>query len=257
MSEELIPSSEISLVEPASDFVESPPGLESRAKRIRWLELCLVLLIAFGGYFFSSFDVLLAGHAIKWPPRLQNAELAESIVREAAALLLLAYVLGRRRLRFRDLGLRYSLRDLGMGSIVAILSAVASYTTYHLGHSLISVAHPVQFSALARGVTSKQLYSHPSWIVLPFTILNSFFEELIVRAYLMTEIGDLTGSWILAVIASVVIQTSYHLYYGLIGALSVSISFLIFSVYYAKTRKATPIIFAHALIDLYAFSRLF
>ena len=231
--------------------------LTSRTKHLRWFELCLVLLTSFGGPFFNSLNTLLVGHAIQLPPRVQTAEWAESIVREAVCLLLLGYVLSRRKLRIRDFGLRLSVRDLVIGFALAIISAGASYTAYRVGHSLTSVAHGALASTLAGGVTAKQLYSNSSLIVFPFTILNAFFEELIVRAYLMTEIRELTGSWILSVIASVVVQTSYHVHYGWIGALSVALGFLVFSIYYARTRKATPIIFAHALIDLYSLSWLF
>ncbi len=59
-------------------------------------------------------------------PNLQNSGWTFAIIQESGSLLLLGYVLSRRRLRFRDLGLRWSLRDLGIGLIVA----VASYLAY-------------------------------------------------------------------------------------------------------------------------------
>lgn len=260
MPEELISSVEASLTEPLPELMtagdsaakEVLPELGRRAKRVRWFELGLVLLTAFGGYFFNSVYFLIAGHGTKITPLAQNIEWSEAIIRETASLLLLGYVLWRRKLRLRNLGLRWSLRDLGIGLVVAI----AFYIAYGLVHPLVSALYRVLFSAPPGGVTARQIFSHPSLTVFPVTILNAFFEELIVRAYLMTEIGELTGSWILAVALSVAVQTSYHLYYGWIGALSLSFGFLVFSVYYARTRKATPLIFAHALIDLYAFSRL-
>jgi membrane protease YdiL (CAAX protease family) len=91
---------------------------------------------------------------------------------------------------------------------------------------------------------------------VPFALLNPFFEELIVRAYLMTEVADLTGSSALAVAASVLFQWSYHLYYGWAGATSMAFMFLALSLYYARSRHALPIIVAHAFFDIYAFIRL-
>jgi membrane protease YdiL (CAAX protease family) len=61
---------------------------------------------------------------------------------------------------------------------------------------------------------------------------------------------------VLAVLLSVALQFSYHLYYGWYGAASVSCSFLLFSLYYARTRKALPIVVAHGLIDVYGMIRL-
>jgi membrane protease YdiL (CAAX protease family) len=80
--------------------------------------------------------------------------------------------------------------------------------------------------------------------------LNPFFEELIVRAYLMTEVLDLTGSSTLAVALSVALQFAYHLSYGWAAAISLSFQFLIFALYYAFTRRALPIIVAHSLFDI-------
>jgi len=66
----------------------------------------------------------------------------------------------------------------------------------------------------------------------------------------MTEVKDLTGSWTLSAAASIVIQSSYHLYYGWEGAISLSFQFLIFAIYYARTRRATPVIVAHGIFDI-------
>jgi membrane protease YdiL (CAAX protease family) len=80
--------------------------------------------------------------------------------------------------------------------------------------------------------------------------LNPFFEELIVRAYLMTEVLDLTGSPTLAVALSVALQFAYHLSYSWAAAISLSFQFLIFALYYAFTRRALPIVVAHSLFDI-------
>jgi len=93
-------------------------------------------------------------------------------------------------------------------------------------------------------------------MAIPFALLNPFFEELIVRAYLMTEVLDLTGSATLAVFLSVGIQTSYHLYYGWERALSLSFGFLILALYYLRKRQAFPLITAHAVNDVLGILRL-
>jgi membrane protease YdiL (CAAX protease family) len=86
--------------------------------------------------------------------------------------------------------------------------------------------------------------------------LNPFFEELIVRAYLMTEVLDLTGSSSLAVALSVAVQFSYHLHYGWVEAISLSFQFLVFALYYALSRRALPVIVAHSLFDISDLVRL-
>nr|WP_239551280.1 CPBP family intramembrane glutamic endopeptidase [Paenibacillus elgii] len=89
-----------------------------------------------------------------------------------------------------------------------------------------------------------------------FIVINPFFEELIVRAYTMTELSFLIKKEEITVLVSTIIQTSYHLYQGLIPALYTGIVFFVFSIYFAKTRKVVPVIMVHLLLDLTAISQL-
>ena len=231
---------------PSTAPLEYPRG----GKRLRLFEVSLVIVVAFGNYFLSSLLILRDGKSVL--PYFQGSRWAVGILHELIALCLLGYVLSRRSIRIRDLGLRWSLRDLMTGAGVA----VASYATYIAGSFAVYTFHRTLFPSGSNGVTAREMFGHPGFMAIPFSLLNPFFEELIVRAYLMTEVENLTGSWALAAALSVVVQTSYHLYYGWVGALSLSFQFLVFSIYYARTRKATPIIFAHGFFDLWALARL-
>jgi len=93
-------------------------------------------------------------------------------------------------------------------------------------------------------------------LALPFSLINPFFEELIVRAYLMTELRELTGSVTLAAAASLVLQTSYHIYYGWAGMLSVGFIFIVFAACFMIWRRAFPIVVAHGINDLIGYVRL-
>jgi membrane protease YdiL (CAAX protease family) len=112
------------------------------------------------------------------------------------------------------------------------------------------------YATWATGPTAKDFFAHPSVVAIPFSLLNPFFEELVVRAYLMTEVIELTGSSTLAIALSVGVQFSYHLYYGWVGAISLSFLFLVFALYYVRSRLALPVIVAHGFFDVYALIRL-
>ena len=60
----------------------------------------------------------------------------------------------------------------------------------------------------------------------------------------------------LAALLSAFIQASYHLYYGWIGALALFFQFLVFSLYYSRTKRIAPIILAHGIFDILAMIRL-
>lgn len=209
------------------------------AGRQRWFEVGLVLLVTCGGAFLNALYILINGPNAA--PHISNAGWLTGIVQEVAGLLLLAYVLSRRSLRFKYLGLRWSLRDVGVGLLVASVS----FAAYLLGSTVVHLLHYGLYGSLAKGSSGSDFFAHPSIAAIPFSLLNPFFEELIVRAYLMTEVSDLTGSSTLAVVASVAVQFSYHLYYGWAGAISLSFQFLVFALYYMRSRRALPIIVAH------------
>jgi membrane protease YdiL (CAAX protease family) len=235
---------------PASDSTHTRTELCAQERRQRWLELCLVLLVAFAGSVLRSVYVLKSGGSVE-PPNL-SLRWVVGLVQEATALLLLGYVLSRRGLKFSNLGLRWSVRDAAVGMLVTAVS----YAAYAFGNTLIQTLHYLVYGVWATGHTAKDFFLHPSPVAIPFFLLNPFFEELIVRAYLMTEVVELTGSSAMAVALSIGVQFSYHLYYGWLGAGSLSFFFLALAVYYARSRRALPVIFAHAFLDIYGLTRL-
>ncbi len=62
----------------------------------------------------------------------------------------------------------------------------------------------------------------------------------------------MTRSSLFAIVASVALQSAYHLYYGWAGAIQVSFMFLVYALYYARTRRALPVVMAHEFIDAIA-----
>lgn len=89
-------------------------------------------------------------------------------------------------------------------------------------------------------------------LLLVYALINPLKEELIARAFVMSEVRFLTGrSWV-AVTASVGLQVSYHFYQGIFAALSYIALFLVFALCYSRTRLILPIILAHLYFDLLA-----
>src|SRR3989442_12168674 len=106
-------------------------------------------------------------------PHISNISWSIGIIEEVTGLLLLGYVLSRRNLRFKDLGLRWSLRDAGVGLLVT----GASYTTYAIGYLLVHFLHNAIFASVARGQSASDFFAHPSIVAVPVSRLNPFFEQ--------------------------------------------------------------------------------
>ena len=68
----------------------------------------------------------------------------------------------------------------------------------------------------------------------------------------MTELKILTGSAALSIAASVGLQTLYHLYQGMLLALGEAALFLVFALYFNRSRNIMPVVLAHLLFDVWS-----
>lgn len=231
----------------AADSASPVRAQESRpagSKRLRLLEFCLVMAV-------SVFPLLLttAFYLLTRPAEagtFLNFKLARLLLDEAASLGVLAYVLYRQGRDFRDLGLGFGVQDL-VGSVLLLLAgSFASYAAQ-------AACHQLNFSPSADAILRTNMWLsliRGSSLGVALVCLNPIFEEMIVRAYLMTEVKALTGSVVFATILSAALQAGYHLYQGGPTAVRLGALFLVFSIYYAKSRRLTPLILAHFYMDV-------
>jgi hypothetical protein len=238
------------LVPPTQSAATPIPSSAATSKRQRCFELVLVIAVAFSSSMVSSFYAL---HGALGTQTLFDARrYVLGIIQETAYLFLLVYVLSRTGRKLRDIGMQWSLKDLAIGIGVT----VAAYVAYLAAYQLILAIHYAATGVYALSKSSSAIFGHAGFAAVPFVLLNPFFEELLVRAYVMTEVIELSGSAALAIFLSTAIQFSYHLYYGWAGALSLSAEFLVFSAFFAILRRALPVIVAHGIFDLIGLARM-
>ncbi|HEY3760280.1 MAG TPA: type II CAAX endopeptidase family protein [Verrucomicrobiae bacterium] len=215
-------------------------------RQIRIFELILIGTIAFGSSilfstasFFGYYSHNPTGGALNWSAR---------ILLQVSVLGLLWYVLLRRDKSFADLGLFFTAKDIGWSVIIYYLASYSRYAFYQILYSSGLTTINLKTSSEHVG---QFLFGDSIFIsTMLFQFVNPFFEELIARAYVMTEVKHLTNSMTKAVIISTLLQTSYHFYQGAPAALSNGVMFLIFSIYYAKTNRIMPLILAHLYMDV-------
>lgn len=212
----------------------APADAVASSRRLRWLELALVVGVAFLPAVVYAVQVWWTGETV--PPETPRESLYR-IVQAGLSISLLAYVLHRQGRSLRSIGLTAKLSDLGWALLVLFFARMIEL--------LIGTALGPQDLSLPEAKPALYLLA-----ILP----GAAEEELIVRAFLMTEVAALTGSMALALVASVAFQTLYHLYYGVPGALLCAGGFLVSAIYYANTRRATPVILAHALQNFWIFA---
>ena len=216
-------------------------------RQMRIFELVLVCTISFGASILGSIFLFFDSSTYSSTSRNEYAWTAQ-VLRQGACLTLLWYVLMRRGKSFSDLGLTWSRKDIIRSIILALGASLAFRMVYNMIHSagLTTVGIGASHEYVGHLLFGGGIFL--STILVQF--VNPFFEELIVRAYLMTEVKYLTNSITKAIIISTVLQASYHLYQGGAAAFSHLASFLIFSIYFGKTNRITPIILAHLYSDV-------
>jgi membrane protease YdiL (CAAX protease family) len=171
------------------------------------------------------------------------------VIYQVAGLLSLYFALRYQGRKLKDLGFSIGtwLRDVGHGFGlflgVLLLSVALYFGLIAFIPWLRGALRPTYDAAALFGTRVTAL------TVLWAVALNPFHEELLVRAFLITEMEALYHSTLLAVLVSVSLQTSYHLYQGPQAALSHVPTFLVFSWYYVRTRRILPVILAHLLLD--------
>ncbi len=217
---------------------------------MRLIEVVLVCAIAFGGGILSSLYSLYYHGAVGSSSGSVAYKWLYASLRQASCLGLLWYVLRRNGRTFLDLGFSWAWtrQDVGRSILLKIGGSLAFYAVYYSIHfaEQIRIVSPNPHISVGYYLFGNSV----SGLAILFQFLNPFFEELIVRAYVMTEVRQLTNSVGKAIFVSTALQTSYHFYQGVPAALAHGAAFLIFSIYYAKTNRITPIILAHLYSDV-------
>jgi uncharacterized protein len=116
----------------------------------------------------------------------------------------------------------------------------------------------IYFGSVELGVNRFVLPVPPlgHWWTIPVLVMNAIeaalTEEVIVAAYLITRLQQLSWSPRASVVASAALRGSYHLYQGWGGFLGNVAMGAIFGWLFARTRRAWPLVVAHLLLDISA-----
>jgi len=217
----------------------------------RLIQMYVVLAIGFSIPIVSS-TMFFLGRRHQRPASHRN--LVFTLIYEGIGLLCLYCVLKYQKRGFGDIGfsVRLYLAEAGHTFVLffcALLLGTVTFNVLNIVHSFTLMhGSPSKFNNAAIFGSGLSVFA------ILYVLLSPFYEELLVRAFLITEITQLYQKANLAVFVSVALQTSYHLYQGIPGAFSHIPTFWLFSAYYVRTRRIFPVILAHLLLDAQALS---
>lgn len=239
------------------DHVASPDETVPRLRagrvespRRRWLALGIVLFVSFG-HFIASSSYYSTGGTGPADFRQYQVRLLGGLIAEAGSLAVLWYVLSAQGRGWKNIGWNLRWTDIPRALGLVFGSTLAAYA--------VMIAFQISFRASSgHYLATKSMHGMLggiSALSFAFVCLNPFFEELIVRGYLMTEIVELSGKGALAILLSVAVQMSYHTYQGLANCIALATIFALFSSYFLRSRRLAPVVLAHLCIDAYALFR--
>ncbi|GGI44143.1 hypothetical protein GCM10008018_05630 [Paenibacillus marchantiophytorum] len=210
--------------------------------KIRTLSLLIVLIISIFPLVLNSIYLFITDNVTE---RSSDFQFIYSIIWEIFSLGILYFVLKNQKRDFKTIGFEFRKTDLLHGIILF-------FGIYMI--LIIALAISPNFGQTPKNIDF--IKTNVSIFYLLFIIINPFFEELIVRAYTITEAKYLLKNEEVSVLISTLIQTSYHLYQGLIPALYAGIMFFVFSIYFVKSRRIVPVIIVHLFFDFMAMFEL-
>jgi len=218
-------------------------------------ESFLVILVAFAWPMARSLWTFLTATV---HPVITEGHLRQNLILEPAMLTALGAFLWLRGWSLRRLGLNQwhpTGREAFEGFalfLVAQLIVYVAFLVLYLGLevvALIFTGHAVTISGLSPGSTPAFIargFTLPT--VLAESIINPIFEEVLVCGYIIAALRDRRGLKT-AFVVSVVIRTTYHLYQGVYGAVSILMLGILAAWWYARQRTLWPVIVAHGLFD--------
>ena len=244
-----------------------PPSLETitepRARRLVGTEVLVVLTVTLGlsavRSALSLLDAVLQPVPLNQQQVALNAPAAQADLVDLALQLvrvlqlvgwgaLGAYLLIRAGFTLRAVGLdrRRPGRDaLGAAGLAALIGVPG------LGLYLLAQALGVSVTIAPSTLTD-------TWWRLPVLVAsaaaNSWAEEVVMIAYLLTRLRQLGWSENRSLLAQALLRGSYHLYQGLGGFVGNIAMGLVFGRVWQRTNRLWALIGAHALIDVVAFA---
>jgi membrane protease YdiL (CAAX protease family) len=232
----------------------SPPWLRPECVD-SWRRIALLLTVMIAPFLWSSFRAALHGSSTRYLLFfIQNRPFLGQGAVEASMLAGFFYLLHRGGWRPADFSLRFSwwapLQALGLWAATFVANAGVVVVMLVLGFYL----RPHHGDFLQYLIAQRPIFPHGplplAWSVLIlFSILNAYFEELVFMGYAFNQFAAKRGPAI-ALAAVLVLRVGVHAYQGFAHAAGIGAVFLIFALWYWATRRLGSLVLAHALIDI-------
>lgn len=152
------------------------------------------------------------------------------------------------------IGWRTSAQGLGLLALTEFAVVFTVFTLLGVVFFL-QAAHRSVFSFLLENSPHIAPHSiHLSWaVIFPAMIINAFLEEIMCMGYIFNQLAARRGPAV-ALVVTVFLRVACHTYQDPVHLAGIAVLFTIYGVWYWRTRKLWPLIFAHLLLDIASMS---
>jgi membrane protease YdiL (CAAX protease family) len=232
----------VALATPGATEAERPKGSEpgSRTNGQLWIEVLAVLCLAYLPYLVFVLVEFVQGSATR-----------QSLTSRELYLILTGFQISSPLLVIMALG-RDPWAVFGIVRPSWMVDAFGGYVVWMAG---------VTASILVKGLLPQWVLDLPApphvmlrpesvpacFLLFAGCAAGAFSEELVMRGYLIPRLEYLLRSTWIAVLISTAMYASYHIYHGVVGAIGVGATGLVYAVSFCLLRRLWPVCLAHTL----------
>jgi membrane protease YdiL (CAAX protease family) len=231
---------------------EPPKALasDSRTTRQLWIEVGAVLCLAYFPYLFTALHTL----AFPGPGSAHVSVVYREFLRTVYSLqifmpLLVILALGKDRWSLFGIVRPAWVTDV----VFACVIGVSDKVVYGFVVSMLPISLAERADALHAPHWARPQGAAEYLLLLISFIAGAFSEELVMRGYLIPRFERLLRSTWLPVLITSAVFGSYHLYQGVVPAIGLFASGLVYAVSFCFLRRLWPLCIAHALVNFTLF----
>lgn len=231
-------------------------AFNNNPKLVRSFGLIIICLLAFFQTILYAFYLFISKDYPEYSSGTASFLLLGSAIEKILIIGLLFYILAlQKQNSLSYLGFSFNFKILLESWILFLGVGVAVFLVYRgsvMGWQAIGGRGEDIYSFLSARSGSLNFIQGVGPISIFAMLINPFFEEILVRAYFTLEMEYLTQNVLIAVVTSLLLQGSYHLYQGLGPTLILSVGFTILAIYYKLRHQIVPVILVHLYYDFIA-----
>jgi len=202
-------------------------------------EIVIVVMIFAGWFVYASIQAVLSGFPA---PEFEDSGLLSLAVFEVIVFCFAWMFLRVRGWRISHFNIQLTWLGFFAGALLFGLSLLADAVIWDL------FADHSAARAIIEDIARTKTATMP--VVLLVSMINGTFEEFFLTGYLLKALRPAGASAALGV--SALVRTTYHLYQGPLGAITVMMFGLLLTGFYWRYRTLWPVISAHIITDFAA-----